>query len=61
MAPEENPANPNSDFLEEDVTVSDITGYEEQFSMDLGHDAGVFGDLVSRWTQIGCRATPNES
>ncbi|KAJ7730713.1 hypothetical protein B0H14DRAFT_3169094 [Mycena olivaceomarginata] len=35
---EESTGSEDLDFSEEDGTVSDITGYEEQFGMALGHD-----------------------
>jgi hypothetical protein len=48
MPPEESTTDENSDFSEEDDTASDITGYEEQFDVALGHNLDVLGDMVSR-------------
>jgi hypothetical protein len=45
---EESTGSEDLDFSEEDGTVSDITGYEGQFDVALGHDPDVLGDLVSR-------------
>jgi hypothetical protein len=45
---EESTGSEDLDFSEEDGTVSDITGYEGQFDVGLGHDQDVLGDLVSR-------------
>jgi hypothetical protein len=47
VPPEEETAAENSDFLEEDDAVSDITGYELQFGMASEH-GDVLEDLVSR-------------
>jgi hypothetical protein len=48
MTPEETMAAENLDSLEEDDTVSNITGYEEQFGTALEHDSYMLGNLVSR-------------
>ncbi|KAJ7824284.1 hypothetical protein B0H14DRAFT_3145728 [Mycena olivaceomarginata] len=52
MPPEEKTADANSDYSEEDGTVSDITGYQEQFGTALGHDPDVLGDLKTETTGI---------
>ncbi|KAJ7740287.1 hypothetical protein B0H14DRAFT_2638113 [Mycena olivaceomarginata] len=53
MPPEASTADENSDFSEKKDTVSDITGYEEQFDVALGHDLDLLGDLV-----VFCTARP---